>query len=522
MRTTAASLLLLVASSGMAQDNGGAITAAELQQNGYSYPPDLVANANHTQLANHAWRLFIASMQRTNATQQSGAGRGVGSSSYNFIDTGESASFSNPLVFESLYHRTEAFPYYASAAQKPASPINQVPTYYTYSTDDGTRVAFTVSGQNYVNLDETNQISQNFLYYQHSNDPNFPVLFMAKVNALEVNYVWDKQPPSNSSSFVFPNQTMEVKTAWRRVRDITNSDPGRYHQAQATYYVGEEDSGNPEIETDTFALIAIHIIRKTANYPHFIFTTFEHMDAVTRDNNGTITDPAYKTTYNVLDYDPGTRDPHTATANGAYAVNAPGQPAQSDGLSTYTLPASGAISQDFTTVVQPKTITREVNDVNNAVYNLITGLDSDNIWANYRLKGVQAVPTSNQDELDYYLANIVVESSQPGIQLFRGNAGGGVPTEDPPGTFTFTNNRIPGNVSNNIREGQPVPAPSYTMGGCMGCHGVAQQSGRDFSFLAQASGGNGKEVDSVPSADLTPAEREAHNVRMMRSSNYVE
>ena len=511
-------MMLACTANLQAQNDGGAITQAELQQNGYPYPTDLVAGANETQLANYAWRLFIASMQQTTATLSSGAGRGVASTSNNFIGTGSSTSVSNPLVFESLYHRTEAFPYYATASQKPASPINQVPTYYTYSLNSSCdRVAFTVSGANYVNLDETNQIGQNFLYYRNSNSPDFPVLFMAKVNAAETNYAWDKMPPSNSSSWVFPNNVLEVKTAWRRVSDINISSPSAYHQAEATYYVGEENQGNPTVETDTFALIAIHIIQKTANYQHFIFTTFEHVDAVIREG-GVITDPAFQLTYTNLAYDPGSTNPHTAAFTGAYSVNAPGQPSQGNMLTpSYTLPNSGAQSTGYITVVQPKTIAQEVNDVNNMVAALITGISgqASNIWANYRLKGVQAVPTSNQEYLNYYLANIVVESSQPGIQLFHGNAGGGLPVNG-----TFTNNRESLNISSNLVEGQPVPAPTINMGGCQGCHGVAQQRGRDFSFLAQAAGGNGKEVDSVPSEGMTFMQRAIHNERMSRTNNY--
>lgn len=509
-------------------DQGEPITSAELTQNGYMYPTDLVAAADPSQLANYAWRLFIASTQNTTATLQDGSARGAPSSSANFIDSGKANSFNNPLVFESLYHRTEAFPYYASATDKPPSQIGQVPTYYTYYADESTgdKVAYTVTGQQYVNLDETNQIGQNFLYYQNSNDPDFPVLFMAKVNAAEANYVYDKDAPSASSSFQFPNNVLEVKSAWRRVQDIKNSNPDGYHQAQATYYEAGED-GVPHPVTETFALIALHIIQKTANYQQFIFSTFEHVNAVTRDGSGTITDPAYKTTYDQLAYDT-TESGYAATATGAYAVNAPNQPASSNTQTTYTLPKAGPISTDYTTVVQPKTITAEVNSVNNSVHDLITGLDSNSVWANYRLKGVQAILTNDQTASDYYLANIVVESSQPGIQLFTGTlVNGGLPVDG-----LLTNNRsVDGsysdfgsyaNVSVGVQEGQPVPKPKYTIGGCQGCHGAAQQAGRDFSFLSQAAGGKGKELDSVPAAALGPKQVDAHNARMIKTNNFKD
>ncbi len=536
---SAISLLISCTSqhSQAATDSGTEITKAELLNTRYSYPSDLIANANQTQLANYAWRLFIASMQQTKATLTSGSGRGVTDGIHNFINTGSSPTVANPLIFESVYHRTEAFPYYTSS--KPASPINKAPIYYTYYENSSkTKVAKTVTGANYVYLDETNQISQNYLYYQHSNDPNFPVLFMAKVNELETSYALDakRDAPSATKSWDFPDQVMEIKTAWRRTSDIKNSDSNRYHQATASYWLADS-KGVPTLTTDTFALIAIHIIQKTANYPEFIFTTFEHVDSVTRDNNQVITDPAYKTEYNKLVYQTPSSEPHTATANGAYYINAQGQAPKKNKLTTYTLPAAGAISQDYTTVVQPNTIISEVNDVNNQVNALVQDLDKNNIWANYRLKGVQAIPTSDSDSSNFYLANIVVESSQPGIQLFDGILLNGGLEQD--GYFvncrgtqgntkcvypdaTLNPNPLPStynNVSLNVTQDAQVPAAKFNMGGCQGCHGAAQQLGRDFSFLANGVLGKGKELDSVPASSLTVTQKAVHNTTMSRSSN---
>lgn len=530
-----------------ADDNGGSITTQELTTPVTNFPSDLVSGANQTQLANYAWRLFIASMQQTNASLQSGAGRAVGNGTNTFINTGASPAIDNPLVFESFYHRTEAFPYYTGS--KPTTPIGQVPTYYTYYKNEAEeKTALTVTGQNYVYLDETNQISQNLLYYKNSHNPDFPVLFMAKVNQSEAQYALDdaRDAPSAGKSWDFPDGVVEVKSAWRRVSDIKNSNPNKYHQASATYYVS--DGENPPVaHTATFALIAIHIIQKTENYPEFIFTTFEHVDSVTRNHSQVITDPAYKTEYNHLSYQTPNIEPHTATANGAYYINEQGQSGKKNKLTTYTLPPTGAISQDYTTVVQPNTIVSEVNDVNNQVNQLVTSIDSTNIWANYRLKGVQAIPTSDSDTSNYYLANIVVESSQPGIQLFSGILlNGGVPK---PGTAAgkesvkyFVNCRgkkasstcvypsssgISGtspatynNVSIGVQQNMQVPPPQHNMGGCQGCHGAAQQLGRDFSFLANGVKGKGKELDSVPASNLTPAQAKAHNTKMIKSSAF--
>lgn len=352
---------------------------------------------------------------------------------------------------------------------------------------------FTVMGANYVNLDETNQIGQNMLYYRQGKDPNFPVLFMAKVNATEVNYAWDRSlAPSNTNSWVFPNGTVEIKAAWRRVSDFPDYNPqtgqsaiaNTMHQAPATYYVGEEGE-TPTVASANFALIALHIIQKSAGYQSFIFTTFEAINAVVRNSSQTITDPAFQLAYNNLQYEEG--NSLVASPKGAYTINAPGQPQQQNSVQNYNLPNPDNQPTGYVTVVQPKTITSQVNDVNN---NVRAWLGTGNIWSNYRLKGVQAVPTSDETTLDYYLANIVVESSQPGIQLFRGGTGGQDPSSTPNTANIFYNTRnnvylsgfprsttgfgpstspapqsVPGNISMGIAYNQPVPPPQYDMGG---------------------------------------------------------
>ncbi len=574
-RTTRTILSLLIGASlspvcMAATDTGTAISRAEITTPVTSFPSDLVTGANQTQLANYAWRLFIAATQQTTASllPGGGAGRGVGDGVHSFINTGTTPAVENPLVFESFYHRTEAFPFYTDA--KPASPIGQLPTYYTfYKPPAGVtpqptpgctpvvpapkngRVPCTFSGQSYVNLDETNQIGQNFLYFKNSNAPNFPVLFMAKVNAPEANYAYNwpsaNGRPSNTNSFSFPPGVVEVKTAWRRVQDIPGGDQGKYHLSTGTYYVSDETEA-PIPHSATFALIAIHIIQKTVNYPQFIFTTFEHVDAVTRNSSNVITDPAYTITYNNLSYQSPSQSPPAVTALGAYSINRANQPAQSNKLSTYTLPAAGQIApQDQTkVVVQPNTIVREVNDVNNQVNSLIKSVSSNNIWANYRLKGVQAVPTSDTTTSNYYLANIVVESSRPGIQLFSGvllYGGVGQPGNPDSNNLYFVNCRgqkgsseciypeaalnppapvvtTYNNVSIRPQSSAAVPPPMHSMGGCQGCHGAAQQAGGDFSFLSSAVLGGGKKIDSVPASSLPAAAKAQHNKRAGQDSKF--
>lgn len=496
-------------------NSGNDITKADLTTYGYAVPHDLIPDPSPTQAANYAWQLFISSMQATDATSTSGAGREVPSKNYNFLQTGEKSTFTNPLVFESLYHRTEAYPYYDKGASAP-NPINQVPVYRTYlETSSKTTMPFVPKTKDYVFLDETNQIGQNMLYYLDSNDSSFPVLYMAKVNEIETLYAlglgqYQNRPsvPSNSNSWKFPNGMLEVKTAWRRVSDIRNSDPNDYHISQASYLVGRAGDLNPRIVTDQFALIGIHIIQKTANHPELIFSTFEHVNATTRDSSGAITDPSFTLSYDTLAY--GTNNSLTAHALGAYSINAESQPSKRNVITKYQLPSQVTKTR---IVDQPNTISSEVNGVNNKVGALITSASPLSVWGNYRLKGVQTTPTSDETTNDFFLANIVIESSRPGVQLFKGGV-------SPPGNNTLTNTRNAGNISVKLTESKKVPQPDFNMGGCKGCHGNAQQAGRDFSFVAFGAGGKGNGADLVAPRSLKGSALQLHNQQVMSNRNW--
>ena len=96
-------------------------------------------------------------------------------------------------------------------------------------------------------------------------------------------------------------------------------------------------------------------------------------------------------------------------------------------------------------------------------HNLLRQKNPKSILLNYRLVGVQAKPTNNTDAFSFFLANAVVESDST-LANFRGS-GIGTPHNQKPNILYRNNNMI-------------------SMGGCQGCHGVAQVTlGTDLSFL---------------------------------------
>ena len=140
-------------------------------------------------------------------------------------------------------------------------------------------------------------------------------------------------------------------------------------------------------------------------------------------------------------------------------------------------------------VTQPVAMTPEVAAVNSqalALMQQLPGFGPNFTWQYYKLTGVQALPTNDETSEDFYLANIVVESSPPGIQLFRG--------------FPPISNGVLTNVRNqvNVIDYGATPVAITSGGGCQGCHGVSQtQNGFDFSFLFFGADGGGFSPDTL-------------------------
>ena len=107
-------------------------------------------------------------------------------------------------------------------------------------------------------------------------------------------------------------------------------------------------------------------------------------------------------------------------------------------------------------------IIHQVEVANNEAHYLLRGTNPRSVWTNYQLIGVQAQTTDSSDFPNFLLANYVIESDSA-LQNFRGS---GLDS--------------PYNARPNIVYG----GKQYSMGGCQGCHGVAQfRFGSDNSFV---------------------------------------
>jgi hypothetical protein len=461
-------------------------------------PSDVAANASPEDLAKFAWQQFLALSWKAGYP---GTGqRGLPDPSWTYSTPG---AFPNLMTWQTYAQTTEL---------RPNSPLTipwaqlGIPK-YSYQVHIAKDPKNPNAKNNlWNNLDEDNEIGSCDTYGQYKAQPNPKqlVLYQVKVNQdeyeyLRVNYgatqnsssgklgqaqsltkTSIKTPPYLYYSSGFPGNcgpcdpakaiclpcggapnpaggsytgAIEVKSAWRRLQP--GDDKARFFTTDALYY--DMQNGQLIYKNGTFALIGIHIIHKTKNYPDFIFTTFEQVDVEKAD----------------MEY--------ILLANGTQT-----------GPATVILRQTGQTNRQQLHPVPPA-----LDAATNKVHQQLTGLNPSTIWQYYRLTGVQGHPVncppnpvppanknapqtcvSNQDPVkctnldpNYFMANFVIESD-PFLNNFSGPGFGGNP-------FQNCNNLVTFSSQSGKTQGTPL-----TMGGCKGCHGVAQTAfGTDFSFL---------------------------------------
>ncbi|MDQ2772763.1 MAG: hypothetical protein M3Y54_19950 [Bacteroidota bacterium] len=436
-------------------------------------PREAPANATPQQLAEFAWGEFFA--LNWQASYPKSHRRDDPDTSWSF---GSPGAFPPLVVWETFAHRTEL---------RPAEPKNDTTTsrmqpfdsipHYRFITpvgpylSPGPRPSFTL----FDNLDENNEIGSCDVYGQiNQPDGKNMVLYQAKVNRVEYDYIlhnfgtnallkkatkaqtvsiakdtaYYKGGRGKSTCDCPPgviclpcgseatNQgTIEIKSAWRQLTKA--DDASKFLTRRVIYY---RHSPNPKDKTiyydnATFALIGLHIIHKTVNYPNFVFATWEHV-GVENDNMGLA---------------------HLDAATGTKEIT---------GIHRYQ---------------RQHAITGIANQATAAAHRKLRALNPQSVWLNYRLVGVQGTPTNDSTSTNFFLANYVVESDST-LAGFHGS-GIGQPHD---------------HGYNSLYRGNLL-----SMGGCQGCHGVAQMKlGTDLSFLLDQVG---KPVN------LPDADKNSHN-----------
>jgi hypothetical protein len=365
-----------------------------------------------------------------------------------------------------------------------------------------------------INLDETSEISLNFMFAgvtpktpTATNSSPQLVRFLAKGNRTYFDYITSKSyfnhggdyydaiknytnavatdNVAKDSTVFFPTGTVMLKAAWRL---LTAKDTlSQYHTTTVRYY--EKKNGNPcYYQEATWGLVALHIVHKTPSAPYFTFATFEQKDNIltadgkpVEDANGNVINPFTDATTPVVS--------HTDSPSGTTTTISDPYCDANDSRLYYKntadgLPSKGSICVNGRYHNLPQPIINANKAAHNAIkaYNTANGV-INSPWENYKLVNIQYKPfdstqidQKNNLKSTYFQANIVVETNYTlqkfaGQQIATGNEAG--QTSNYAGGQPFYNVHLPnGNSYDKIN-----------MGGCMGCHGNAQFSGNDFSFM---------------------------------------
>ena len=324
-------------------------------------------------------------------------------------------------------------------------------------------------------------------------------------------FIEHKTAPEAGLQFFIPRiGSVHIKAAWIKLSDLPLDELSKeqrqelqidtYHVADATYYVTELEQPIPVPKSGTFALIGFHIIQRihvsddkqrfTKRGGTFVFASWEH---------DSIEDPADGKEYRYSNfYDP--------RVNGQF------------GTPRFVPPVDNA----YKVTRRPEAILMQTQHVNDLVHGM---LPADSVWQHYNLIGTQFAavntvktvfsdpPSAAEKELgqNSFLANLVIETNY-GLQNFRGlppnlteiiqpyclpdNGGKSKPIKGNPNFAAFDREALNISWASGSDSGN-----RYNMGGCMGCHGVAQIQGYNFSFVL-LGGNDGAETDTQDRFDL--------------------
>ena len=419
----------------------------------YEVPGDLPSSdASEADLARFAWNEFFA-LNWAASWNVDNQQRGTPDTSWEFATGGVAPALS---VWETYIHRTELRPADGNRYKDLSTGMPN----YTFIDPVDTSTNNVDLNDFWVNLDEDNEIGSCYLFAYDS----FEVLYMAKSNLVEYNYIRNNFPTDTDLKAALNNGkgmsylkkitnegsscnsdtaknviclpcgnasgqgSIEIKTAWRFL-DPAKDDESRFLIKKGVYYTKASENAEPVAQIGNFGLIGMHIIHKTENYPAFVFASWEQLDVRSAKMKTIGLDTP------LVDGKPDPNvDPHSLTP------------------------------------VIDRAIPATLQEINKEAQELITSQNSASVWQYYQLIGVQGKPINYEDRStddNYFMANYVIESDSL-LTFFHGSFA------DP---FDST-------IQNVVYEGK-----SFNMGGCQGCHGQAQIGGTDFSFLLDFGAG---------------------------------
>ncbi|SHM58048.1 hypothetical protein SAMN05444266_10971 [Chitinophaga jiangningensis] len=416
-------------------------------------PHDVALGADDLTLAQFAWNEFLALNWRSSYFN-SGRTYQRGEPDYGWSYSSERNGYPDLAVWETYNHRVELRP-----GNDNMLPFDKIPN-YSYTKASFTPDIYT-DAHLFHNLDENNEIGSCNMY-AHTNlyGQKQQILFQAKVNRSEYEYIRK-----------YYNTAAKLKAA--------NINTYRNIQAYNQYFKGGTSSCDcPESEKvvclpcgtgsnasgskDEEGAIEVKTAWRKLLPEDGAADTYFKRKVITYRQNPDGTTALINDTYLLI----GIHIIHK-TRNYPNFIFATWEhedvtkPQQSIGY--VKLDDSGreygGLIVGYPRVHDPIQAT---NQANYEAHRLLRSVSTNSVWQHYNLIGVQAQTTNNSNSNNFFLANYVIESDTT-LQIFRGSS---------------INTPIDSGV-NIIYNGK-----QFSMGGCQGCHGVAQfRLGADCSFV---------------------------------------
>lgn len=314
--------------------------------------------------------------------------------------------------------------------------------------------------------------------------------------------------PDDTEYISFPNDTIELKAAWRRLGP--HDRPSRFFRSQVRYYA--EKNGKPcHVDSDRsgggkdgWGLLALHIVRKTPSAPYFIWATFEQVDALVAatpgaDGHAQPTESPDGTPI------PGMQIPAETYSPDVKVVAATEQtemsfdpaslaPASDPGLrlhfhqqALYDIPEIRYVSVNR----RMHPIPDEIRAVNRVAQAALRARAPTSPLQHYRLVALQWRPMTKaagkpydgpEPAVVYYASNVIIEAP-PVHQAFSGQFTHGVSKASDYLRLESRYMNPPPNPGEPVFNNTYHAGKAYLSGGCMGCHGERQAYGTDWSFL---------------------------------------
>ncbi|HVI44112.1 MAG TPA: hypothetical protein VM802_04565 [Chitinophaga sp.] len=403
------------------------------------------AGADSIELINFAWDEFFALNWKSSYSFSKK--RADPDRSWRYDAYNSSAPYpTDPVVWETYAHRTELRPYSNNML-----PFDN-PPHYSYKINIVPTPGATTGLFN--NLDENNEIGSCDLY---ANTDRYgkrrQVLYQAKANRDEYDYLYNNYRDSNNLKIALANSRTKVMhdSAYDNVGSSCSCDrnaklfclPCGGADVPGTFGYTKYE-GAVEVKT---AWKEIGPSETRRYFTRKVITYKKVGNTVYADNKiyGLIgMHIIHKTLY----------FPNFIFATFEHVD------VEADHMG-YVLLGHGTPDSNPMAYRRAHTIPAVVDSSTAYVHRELNKKNPNSIWQYYRLVGVQGNPTNDTKSFSFFLANYVIESDSM-LANFRGSN---------------LNKPFNGGINSVYKR------KGYSMGGCQGCHGVAQLAGTDCSFI---------------------------------------